>query len=125
MSTAVVMSIIKAQQERKKQEELDSKSHSSSYSPIMKSEEVSSNTNSEPKPRDVYAVCEEIMKIIPDSETELLFQLRKFNDTLWNQAPELRRSAMFWRPLGNILQKNITDFEHEWQKNVLKMFNNE
>lgn len=82
------------------------------------------STQPESEPRDVYSVSEEIIKIVPDSETELLYELRKFNDTLWNQAPELRKTAEFWTPLGRILEKNITSFHEEWQKNVLKLFNN-
>jgi hypothetical protein len=80
---------------------------------------------SNPEPRDVYIVSEEIMKIVPDTEVELLYQLRKFNDTLWNQAPELRMSSRYWNPLVNILEKNITSFDLEWQKKVLKIFNNQ
>jgi len=79
---------------------------------------------SEPEPRDVYEICNKIMDIIPDSEVELLYQLRKFNDGLWNQAPELRKSALFWKPLGNILNQNINSIEEDWQKKILKLYNN-
>jgi hypothetical protein len=79
---------------------------------------------SEPEPRDVYDIVKQIMDLVPDSEVELLYQLRKFQDGLWNQAPELRISAMFWKPLGNILNKNIDSFEEDWQKKILKLFNN-
>jgi hypothetical protein len=123
MSFAVVMSIIKAQQERREQEELDANPRSSSYSPIIEPEQIS--RPSEPEPRDVYDICKQIMDTIPDSEVELLYQLRKFYDTLWNQAPELRRSAMFWKPLGNILNNNIQSLDQDWQKKVLKLFNAE
>lgn len=79
---------------------------------------------SEPVSRDVYDITKQIMDLVPDSEVELLYQLRKFQDGLWNQAPELRISAMFWKPLGNILNKNIDSFEEDWQKKILKLFNN-
>ena len=127
MSTAVVMSIIKAQQESKKQEELESNSRSSSYSPLTEPQQISSNTKlePEPEPRDVYDICKQIMDLVPDSEVELLYQLRKFHDGLWNQAPELRVGGQFWRPLGDILNKNIESLDQEWQKKILKLFNNE
>jgi len=126
MSTAVVMAIIKAQQERKKQEELESNSSSSSYSPMIESNSISSNSKHEPEtePRDVYDICKKIMDLVPDSEVELLYQLRKFHDGLWNQAPELRVGGQFWKPLGNILNQNIESFDHDWQKKILKLFNN-
>ena len=124
MSTAVVMSIIKAQQERTEQDKksLDI-SHSRSYSPVIEHQQTSRPP--EPEPRDVYDITKKIMDLVPDSEVELLYQLRKFHDGLWNQAPELRISAMFWKPLGNILNKNIDSFEQDWQKKILKLFNNE
>ena len=80
---------------------------------------------SEPEPRDVGDICKQIMDIVPDSEVELLYQLRKFYDTLWNQAPELRKSTIFWKPLGNILNQNIDSFEQDWQKKILNLFNNQ
>jgi hypothetical protein len=78
-----------------------------------------------PEPRDVYDITKQIMDLVPDSEVELLYQLRMFHDTLWNQAPELRISAMFWKPLGNILNKNVDSFEQDWQKKILKLYNND
>ena len=78
----------------------------------------------EPEPRDVYKICDQIMKIVPDNERELSFDLGKFNDTLWNQAPELRQSVMFWKPFGDILNKHIQTFDEEWQKNVFNVFMN-
>ena len=78
-----------------------------------------------PEPRDVYDITKQIMDLVPDSEVELLYQLRMFHDTLWNQAPELRISAMFWKPLGNISNKNVDSFEQDWQKKILKLYNNE
>ena len=78
----------------------------------------------EPEPRDVYAICDQIMKIVPDNERDLLFDLGKFYDSLWNQAPELRMSVMFWKPFGNILNKHIQTFDEEWQKKVFNVFMN-
>jgi len=80
---------------------------------------------SEHEPRDVAEICKQIMDLVPDSEIELLYQLRRFQDGLWNQAPELRKTAMFWNPLGNILSKNMYSFEEDWQKKILKLFNDE
>jgi len=80
---------------------------------------------SDHEPRDVYDICEQILKIIPDTEQELIYQLMKFNETLWNKAPELRKTVTFWKPLENILQQNITSFDGDWQKKVLKLYNNQ
>jgi hypothetical protein len=80
---------------------------------------------SETEPRDVYEVCDKILILVPDTEDELIYQLMQFRETLWNQAPELRKSSIFWKPLTNILEKNIKSFNEEWQRNVLKLFNGE
>jgi hypothetical protein len=116
------MSIIKAQQERTEQDKksLDI-SHIRTYSHVMEPQQNSRP----PEPRDVYDITKQIMDLVPDSEVELLYQLRKFHDTLWNQAPELRISGMLWKQLGNILNKNIDSFEQDWQKKILKLFNDE
>jgi hypothetical protein len=80
---------------------------------------------SQEEPRDVYDICDQILKLIPDTEEELIYQLMQFRETLWNQAPELRKSAIFWKPFGNVLEKNITSFDQDWQKKVLKLYNNQ
>ena len=78
---------------------------------------------SQSEPRDVYEICDKILNLVPDTEEELIYQLIRFRETLWNQAPELRKSAIFWKPLTNILERNITSFNEEWQKKILKLFN--
>jgi len=78
---------------------------------------------SEPEPRDVAEIAMQIIDIIPDSEVEIMYRVRKFHDSLWNQAPEIRKSSVLWKELANILNKNIDSFEKEWERKVLKLFN--
>ena len=73
---------------------------------------------SQSEPRDVYEICDKILNLVPDTEEELIYQLMRFRETLWNQAPELRKSDIFWKPLTNILERNITSFNEDWQKKV-------
>ena len=75
--------------------------------------------------RDVAETCKQIIDIIPGSEIELMYQVRKFHDSLWNQAPELRSNAIFWKQLANILNKNIDSFEKEWERKILNLFNSQ
>ena len=77
------------------------------------------------EPRDVVDICQKIIDIVPVSEATLLIQLLKFKDSLWNQAPELRKDATLWKPLGKILNQNIDSFDEEWQKKILILFNDE
>jgi|UniRef100_A0A6C0JM11 hypothetical protein len=76
------------------------------------------------EPRDVAIVCMQILKIIPETEIELLNDLRNFQETLWNQAPELRKAANFWKPFIHLLNNNITNIDNEWKLKVLKIINN-
>jgi len=75
------------------------------------------------EPRDIAEITEKILDMIPDSEVELIYQVRKFHDSLWNKALELRKSAVFWKHFANILNKNIDSFDEEWQKKILQLFN--
>ena len=74
--------------------------------------------------RDVGDVIIKLMEIIPDSEEKLKSEISEFYNTLWNKAPELRRSYVFWKPLGEILNNNIAVFDAEWKTTLLETFNN-
>ena len=78
---------------------------------------------SQSEPRDVYDICDKILNLVPDTEEELIYQLMRFRETLWNQAPEIRKSYVLWKELASILNKNIDSFEKEWERKVLKLFN--
>jgi hypothetical protein len=96
-----------------------------SYAPHIFAQENPINSQPTREPRDVVDICQKIIDIVPVSEATLLIQLLKFKDSLWNQAPELRKDATLWKPLGNILNQNIDSFDEEWQKKILKLFNDE
>jgi len=108
---------------RKKQSE--EPSYTSYYSPDIFAQENPINSQPTREPRDVLDICQKIIDIVPESEATLMIQLLKFKDSLWNQAPELRKDATLWKPLGNILNQNIDSFDEEWQKKILKLFNDE
>ena len=74
--------------------------------------------------RDVTKVISELIKFIPAEETVLLHEIKTYKDSLWNQAPELKRSSHCWIPLQEILQRNIVDIDTEWKKSLLEIFNN-
>lgn len=78
---------------------------------------------SAPLPRSVITVINRLLTIIPLSETSLRDELTKYKDPLWNQAPELLSGAQFWIPVGQILERNITEFDEPWKTTVLNVFN--
>ena len=80
---------------------------------------------SEYKPRDVVETCEKLMDIIPYTEVELHYQVRKFYESLANKAPEIRTEPELWLFLGNILNRNIESIDLEWQRRLVKLFNNQ
>lgn len=82
-------------------------------------------TMSDQEPRDVYDVCEQLLRIIPDTEQELIYELMQFNETLWNKAPEIRKGPELWRQLGYIMSKNVRSIDEEWQRKLVKVFNNQ
>jgi hypothetical protein len=75
------------------------------------------------KGRVVDVVLKQIVKIIPDSETELLKELRKFESTLGYCAPEVQRGADCWIPLIGILNFYIPIKEEEWHLKIRDILN--
>lgn len=80
-------------------------------------------TDTVPLPRCVVTVINSLLTIIPLSETSLRDELTNYKDPLWNQAPELLSGAQFWIPVGQILERNITEFDEPWKTTVLNIFN--
>jgi hypothetical protein len=119
MSTAATSATLILAEIRKR------RSEEPSYAPDIFGQENPINSQPIREPRDVVIICQKIIDIVPESEVDLLNKLTEFKDSLWNQAPELRRDAIFWKPLGNILNQNIDSFHEEWQKKILKLFNDE
>jgi hypothetical protein len=75
-------------------------------------------------PRDVATVCKKVLNVIPPLELELISELNKFYESLWNKAPEIRKGAELWKQFGYILSSNITEIDEDWKQTVLKLFNN-
>ena len=41
---------------------------------------------------------------------------------MWNKAPEIRRGAECWGPLGNILSRHIGILDTQWKHAVYSAF---
>jgi len=76
-------------------------------------------------PRSVNKVIEKILTIIPESESNLILELNDYYNTLWNKAPELLKTDIFWIPFGKILQNHITNIDQDWKIQVRQIFNYE
>ena len=74
--------------------------------------------------RDIIVVIGRLLTIIPATEVNLVNELVEYKESLWNQAPEVRCCRENWIPAGNILQRNITNFDSEWKQTVHKIFCN-
>jgi len=77
------------------------------------------------EPRDVQQVISFILEIIPETETNLLTELKKFNEKMYYQPPEHRNSCETWVPFANILNKHIPDITKDWQIKIQKIVNKE
>lgn len=73
--------------------------------------------------RSIEKVIKELLTIIPEKEELLITELKNFNDSLWNKAPELLTSSQLWIPLENILNNNIQNIDEEWKIKLVKIFN--
>ena len=71
---------------------------------------------------DVTDVIKKMLNFIPIEETQLINDLKIFEETLWNQAPELR-CTYFWIPMTSILQRNIECVDQPWKIELTKIFN--
>jgi len=77
------------------------------------------------KPRSVVVVIHQLIEVIPENEIELIQDLEKYANGLWNIAPELLGNSTYWRPLANSLGKHIVEIDTEWKKTLVKIHNNE
>jgi hypothetical protein len=78
------------------------------------------SSSNQPHIDDILA---QIIALIPEDETELIANIKKYDIDLWNQAPELRNNPNFWAALQNTLQKNIPDIDTPWKQQIVKIFN--
>lgn len=77
-----------------------------------------------PYAKDVCDIIPVLLEIIPEDQIILRKKISNFNDSLWNQAPELRRST-HWGTLANILNDKIVKIDTPWKERLVKIFNNE
>jgi len=75
-------------------------------------------------PRSVSDIIPKLLAVIPETEKNLINDIKEFEKNLWNQAPEILCSSNFWIPLGNILNKHIQNIDTDWKLKLLKIFNN-
>jgi len=73
--------------------------------------------------RCVVDTIDQLLNVIPDEELYLINILIDYKESLWNKAPEVRKSSECWLPLRNILAKQITNFDNEWKRQMLNIFN--
>jgi hypothetical protein len=75
-------------------------------------------------PRSVSDIIPQLLSVIPETEKNLINDIKEFYKNLWNQPPEALRSSRFWVPLGNIFNKHIQNIDTDWKLKLLKIFNN-
>jgi len=74
-------------------------------------------------PRSAVDVMDEILRVVPDSETTLITEITKYKETLWNQSPEALKTAYCWKPFQSIMNRNVKNIDTEWKRDLLKIFN--
>ena len=74
--------------------------------------------------RSVIDVMNEILQLVPESETTLITEITKYKETLWNQSPEALKTEYCWKPFQSIMNRNIKNIDTEWKRDLLKIFNN-
>jgi hypothetical protein len=70
------------------------------------------------QPRSVDKIIIEILKLIPEKEKELVYELQNYLDSLFNQCPEALMSSYVWVQLSNILNKFIPEIFEDWHIKV-------
>jgi hypothetical protein len=68
--------------------------------------------------RFIEKVIQELLTVIPKKEEILITELKNFNNSYWNQAPEL-----LFNILGNILNNNVQNIDEAWKVKLVKIFN--
>jgi hypothetical protein len=74
--------------------------------------------------RDVTVVINQLLNIIPNEENDIRQALITYSDSLWNQAPEARRTRVSWQPLMIILNNYIHIIDTDWKRNMVNIVNN-
>lgn len=77
------------------------------------------------EPRDIEYVHNQIIFYIPDEKVELKNSLNNYIDSIWNLAPEIRKSAGGFVPYINILVKHLNenDANKDWNIKIKNIIN--
>jgi hypothetical protein len=73
--------------------------------------------------RSIEKVIDELLVVIPATEMELINNLKEFQDSLWNKAPEVRMTREGFLPVQQILCRHILLFDTKWKLDTLHIFN--
>jgi len=65
--------------------------------------------------RCVTEYIKQILRVIPQTETKLINEIKTYYDSLWNQSQEALQTSYCWTPLQTILNNNISYFDEEWK----------
>jgi len=68
-----------------------------------------------PSARDIFEIIAKILVIIPKEEVQLITSLNKYLDKLEFMPPEYLFGYYAWKPLADILNKNIPEIKEDWQ----------
>jgi len=73
--------------------------------------------------QSVNTVMKQLLDIIPESESDLIHAIKKYNNSLWNIAPELLSNREYWTPLVNIMNTHVGEIDTEWKTQLVSVFN--
>jgi hypothetical protein len=73
--------------------------------------------------RDFNDVIDQLLAVIPETETDLLNKINDYKNGLFNIAPELRGNGEYFIRLTYILNSNITEIDTEWKHQLIDIFN--
>lgn len=73
--------------------------------------------------KHIDEVHAQLLAIIPETETELIHAVKKYDKDLWNKAPELRNNPEFWKALELALNQNVGEIDAPWKEQLVKIFN--
>ncbi len=75
--------------------------------------------------RKVTDVYKQIKPLIQDSNTELVEDLDKYINSLWNIAPEELCTGYFWKPFLDILNSYNDEIDDNQRGTIIKILSNE
>jgi len=77
------------------------------------------------EPRSVVVIIPRLLRLIPETEPELIQEIQAYAVTLWNKAPEVTTTRECWIPLALILRKHIKKVDTSWKLTLVKIFSNQ